>query len=94
MNKAFEVTINGVARQFSAHTNADDIVSLCENGADTPCVVLTRAHMLDRSFGTLVNEDELIDLAISQATQHSLIHRAFQEGKPVHEVFTFVPNTD
>ena len=94
MNKSFEVNINGVSRYFSAHTNTDDAVSLYEKGSETPCVVLTRTNMLDRALGSLVNKDELIDLAISQATQHSLIHRAIEEGKPVHETLTFVPNTD
>jgi len=92
MSKVFEVILNGVSANYVARANAAGEVSIYKQGAETPCVVLTRSNVLDRALGSMVNSDELIDIAVSQAINNSLIFRAKDEGRVVHEALVFIPN--
>ena len=92
MSKVFEVVLNGVSANYVARANAGGEVSIYEQGSDKLCVVLTRSNVLDRALGSMVNNEELIDIAISQAVNNSLIFRAKDEGRVVHEALVFVPN--
>jgi hypothetical protein len=92
MQKDFELNLNGQTTRFSARTGTAHDVGIFETGATTPCVVLTESNALERMFGRLVDNEELIDIAISQATRQGLIERAREGGNPVHEALAFVPN--
>jgi len=90
--KEFDVTIDGVTSRFTARTDVNNDVCIYEAGAETPSVVLMRSNMMERALSSLIDQDELIGLAISQATNDGLIVRARQEGRPVREAIAFVPH--
>jgi len=92
MQKDFELEINGQAARFTARTAAGRHVEIYEAGASAPCVVLAEGGGLDRALDRLVDNEELISLAISQVVGHGLIERARETGRPVHEALAFVPN--
>jgi hypothetical protein len=92
MQKEFELHINGQPMRYTARTGMAHDVGIFEPGAATPCVVLTESNALDLALGRLVDKEELLDIAISQAARHGLIQRSRETGKPVHEALVFVPN--
>lgn len=94
MRKDFEFNIDGRTFRFSARTGTAHDVGIYEEGASVPCVVLTESNGLDRVLDRLVDKEELLSIAIVQATQQGLIERALQTGAPVHESLVFVPNPD
>lgn len=94
MRKDFELNINGRTSLFSARTGIAHDVGIYEEGASVPCVVLTESNGLERALNSLVDKEELLSIAIVQATQQGLIERAIRTGEPVHESLTFVPNPD
>lgn len=94
MRKDFEFNINGNDCRFSARTGTAHDVGIYEEGASVPCVVLTESNGLERALDRLVDKEELLSIAIVQATQHGLIERAMQTGTPVQESLAFVRNPD
>lgn len=94
MRKDFEFNMNGTACRFSARTGTSHDVGIYEEGASAPCVVLTESNGLERALDRLVDKEELLAIAINQATQHGLIERAMQTGTPVQESLAFVRNPD
>jgi len=94
MRKDFEFNINGRTSRFSARTGTAHDVGIYEEGASAPCVVLTESNGLERALDSLVDKEELLSIAIVQATQHGLIERAMQTGTPVQESLAFVRNPD
>jgi hypothetical protein len=94
MRKDFEFDIDGKMFRFSARTGTAHDVGIYEEGATVPCVVLTESNGLERALDSLVDKEELLSLAIVQATQHGLIERARQTGAPVQESLMFVRNSD
>ncbi len=94
MRKDFEVNIDGEISRFSARTGTAHDVGIYEDGASVPCVVLTESNGLERMLDSLVDKEELLSIAIVQATQQGLIRRAMQTGAPVHESLVFVRNPD
>jgi len=92
MQKDFEANINGQIARFTAQAVPGHHVRIYEAGASLPCVVLSEGGGLDRALGRLVDQDELISLAISQAVNQGLIERARETGEQVHEALVFVPN--
>jgi hypothetical protein len=94
MRKDFEFDINGRTSRFSARTGTAHDVGIYEEGATLPCVVLTESNGLERALDGVVDKEELLALAIAQATQQGLIIRAMETGAPVHESLVFVRNPD
>lgn len=94
MRKDFELNIDGRASRFSARTGTARDVGIYEEGASLPCVVLTESNGLERALDSMVDKEELLSLAIVQATQQGLIKRAMQTGVPVRESLVFVRNPD
>lgn len=94
MRKDFEFNINGRASRFSARTGTAHDVGIYAEGASVPCVVLTESNGLERALDRIVDKEELLSIAIVQATQHGLIERAIQAGTPIHESLAFVRNPD
>jgi hypothetical protein len=94
MRKDFEFNINGRTFPFSARTGTAHDVGIYEEGASVPCVVLTESNGLERALDSLVDKEELLSIAIIQATRHGLIERAMHTGTAVHESLAFVGNPD
>lgn len=94
MRKDFEFNLNGRPSRFSARTGTAHDVGIYEEGASVPCVVLSESNGLERALDRLVDKEELLSIAIVQATRHGLIERAMQTGTPVHESLAFVGNPD
>jgi hypothetical protein len=94
MRKDFECVVDGRTASFSARTGSAHDVGIYAEGASTPCVVLTESNGLERALDNLMDKDELLSIAIAQATQHGLIGRAMRTGAQVHESLVFVPNPD
>jgi hypothetical protein len=94
MRKDFEFTIDGRTSRFSARTGTAHDVGIYEEGASVPCVVLTESNGLERALDRVVDKEELLSIAMVQATQQGLIERATRTGAPVHESLAFVRNPD
>jgi hypothetical protein len=94
MRKDFEFNINGRTSRFSARTGTAHDVGIYEEGASAPCVVLTESNGLERALDRVVDKEELLSIAMVQATQQGLIERAMRTGAPVHESLAFVRNPD
>ena len=94
MRKDFEFNIDGKTCRFSARTGTANDVGIYQEGASAPCVVLTESNGLERALDSLIDKEELLSIAVVQATQHGLIERALQTGAPVHESLVFVRNPD
>jgi len=94
MRKDFEFNINGNTSRFSARTGTAHDVGIYAEGASVPCVVLTESNGLERALDRVVDKEELLSIAIVQATQQGLIERAMITGEPVHESLVFVRNPD
>lgn len=94
MRKDFEFSIDGRTFRFSARTGTAHDVGIYEEGATIPCVVLTESNGLERVLDGFVDKEELLSIAIVQATQQGLIRQAMQTGTPVHESLVFIRNPD
>lgn len=94
MQKNFEMHINGQIAGFTARTGTANDVGIFENGASTPCVVLSESNGLERMLNPMVDKDELLSIAITQAINDGLIERARRTNQTVHESLRFVPNPD
>ena len=94
MQKDFELDIDGRTVKFTARSGKAHDVGIYEEGASIPCVVLSENNSLERALDAMVDREELLGIAISQAIRQRLIERSRETGEQVHESLAFVPNTD
>lgn len=94
MRKDFEFIVDGRPVRFSARTGTAHDVGIYEESAPLPCVVLSESNGLEQALDRLIDKEELLSIAIVQATRHGLIERALRSGEQVHESLAFVSNPD